>query len=77
MKRPGVLCVIPENVCCEIQKYALNSLAGKNADMRHFLTSFVPDLVTMSVFRLKLHVVVIMKALLSLYNIKPSTIHEA
>ena len=35
------------------------------------------DLVAMSVFGLKLHMVVITKALLSLYNIEISTIHEA
>ena len=44
---------------------------------RQFSTSFVLNLVAMSVFGLKLHMVVIMKALLSLYNIDISTIHEA
>ena len=50
---------------------------GKDADMSHFFTSFVLDLLTMSVFGLKLHIVVIMKAVLLLYSIEPSTIHEA
>ena len=35
----------------------------------HYLTSFVLDLVAMPVFRLNLLMIVIMKALLSLYNI--------
>ena len=42
-----------------------------------FLTSFVIDLVAMSVRGLKFHMVVIMKALLLLYSIKLPTIHEA
>ena len=45
--------------------------------MRHFLTSFILDLVAMSVFELKLLLIVIMKALLSFYNIEHSTIHKA
>ena len=43
----------------------------------HFLTSFVLDLVAMLVFGLKLPMLVTMKALLSIYNIDPSSIHEA
>ena len=43
----------------------------------HFQTSFVLELVALSCFGLKLLMMVIMKALFSLYNIEPSTIHEA
>ena len=38
-----------------------------------FQTSFVLDLVALSCFGLKLHIMVIMKALLLLYNIESST----
>ena len=43
----------------------------------HFVTSLVLDLLAMLLFRLKLHMVVTTKALLLLYNIEHSTIHEA
>ena len=55
----------------------LNSLTGTSIDMRLFSTSFVPDLVAMSVSGLKLLMIVILKALLSLYNMDNSTIHKA
>ena len=42
-----------------------------------FQTSFVLELVALSCVGLKLLMTVIMKDLLSLYNIDPSTIHEA
>ena len=42
-----------------------------------FQTSFVPELVALSCLGLKLHMMMIMKALLSLYNIESSTINEA
>ena len=40
-------------------------------------TSFILEPLALSCFGLKLHMMVIMKAPLSLYNIEPSTIHEA
>ena len=43
----------------------------------HFQTSFVLELVAMSVFALKLLMIVIMKALLSLYNIDPWSTYKA
>ena len=43
----------------------------------NFQTSFVLELVALSCFGLKLHMMVIMKALLSFYNIDVSVIHEA
>ena len=42
----------------------------------HFQTSFVLELVALSYFGLKLLMIVIMKALLSGYNIHISTTHE-
>ena len=42
-----------------------------------FQTSFVLELVALSCFGLKLHMMVIMKALLSFYNVYPSIIHES
>ena len=42
-----------------------------------FQTSFVLDLVALSCFGLKLHIMVIMKALLSFYNIEPSIIPQS
>ena len=47
----------------------INSSMGTDACMQPFLTSFVLDLVAMAVFRLKLLMLVIMKALLLLYII--------
>ena len=41
-----------------------------------FLTSFVLDLVAILVFRLTLHIVMIVKALLSFYSAKFPTIHK-
>ena len=43
----------------------------------HFQTSFVLELLAMSIFALKLLMLVIVKALLSLYTIDISIIHEA
>ena len=43
----------------------------------HFQTSFVLELVAMSVFALKLRMIVTMKVLLSLYNMEISTTNEA
>ena len=43
----------------------------------HFQTSFVLELVAMSVFALKLRMIVTMKVLLSLYNMEISTTNKA
>ena len=48
-----------------------------NVDLRPFLTTFILDRVLMSVFGIKLLMLVIMKAILSLYNIGPLSIHKA
>ena len=49
---------------------------GTDADMQPFFTSFILDLVAMLVFGLKLLMLVIMKALFSLYSIDRLIIHE-
>ena len=56
---------------------SINRNPGNVAYMGHIQTSFVLELVTLSCFGLKLHMMVIMKGLLSFYNRDLLTIHEA